>query len=348
MNYKTDNLIHDEVHQHNINIFIGIDPSLNSTGITIISDCGCDDDNNTNNYIFNRMFVVKPKLTKKETKILEAYNNKHDIIYKLNEPSHDFYFNAITYNHDDANYYNREPNKDSHKFELLKTTNIINIVYKIEKIIKDNIFDIVCLYLKLNSINSEKGYDEHLYDGHLYNIRCHTCIETNSFNSRQHSVSLVELCGLNYLIRNMILNLDWRVINLRIRIAESNLLCATPTEIKKFATYRGDADKELMLTCFKLLQPNIIKELDGFKLDDVADSYFMCLYAIYNYEKENLNDSSTFYKNGLFTNNDTKAQLISIIEDKKEKKKKDRLNKKSLKNKEQIWDDDMMSFADKI
>lgn len=324
--------------EHNINIFIGIDPSLNSTGITIMSDCACND-----KYIYNRMFVIKPKLTRKETKILDEYKNTHDVIYKLNEPTRDFYFNALTYDHDDANYYNKEQNKDSHKFELLKTTNLINITYKIEQVIKANIFDIVSLYIKKYSIPN----DEENNKKHSYNIICHTCIETNSFNSRQHSVSLVELCGLNYLIRNMILNLDVKETKLHIHITESNLLCATPTEIKKFATYRGDADKELMMTCFKLLQPNIINELDGFKLDDVADSYFMCLYAINNYEQENLNGSTIFYKNGLFVD-DTKNKLISIIEDKKAKKKQERANKKSLKNKEQIWDDDMMNFADEI
>ena len=320
--------------EHNIDIFIGIDPSLNSTGITIMSNCG------QNNYIYNRMFVLKPKLTRKEIKILDAYN-KYNIKHKLNDPSKDFYFNALIYDHEDANYYNREPNKDSHKFELLKTTNLINITNKIEQIIKDNIFDIVYLYKRMFNILNDKE--------HSYNIICHTCIETNSFNSRQHSVSLVELCGLNFLIRNMILNMKWNVIKLHVRIDSSDLICATPTEIKKFATYRGDADKELIMICFKLLQPNISNELDGFKLDDVADSYFMCLYAISNNEKSNLVDNSniTFYNNGLITD-DIKTQLTSIIEDKKEKKKKDRANKKSLKNKEQIWDDDMMSFADKV
>lgn len=328
------NAIDNNIIEHNIDIFIGIDPSLNSTGITIMSNCG------QNNYIYNRMFVLKPKLTRKEIKILDVYN-KYNITHKLNDPSKDFYFNALIYDHEDANYYNREPNKDSHKFELLKTTNLINITNKIEQIIKDNIFDIVYLYKRMFNILNDKE--------HSYNIICHTCIETNSFNSRQHSVSLVELCGLNFLIRNMILNMQWNVKKLHVRIDSSDLICATPTEIKKFATYRGDADKELIMICFKLLQPNISNELDGFKLDDVADSYFMCLYAISNNEKCNLVDNSniTFYKNGLITD-DIKTQLTSIIEDKKEKKKKDRENKKSLKNKEQIWDDDMMSFADKI
>ncbi len=328
------NDIENNIIEHNIDIFIGIDPSLNSTGITIMSNCG------QNNYIYNRMFVLKPKLTRKEIKILDAYN-KYNIKHKLNDTSKDFYFNALIYDHEDANYYNREPNKDSHKFELLKTTNLINITNKIEQIINDNIFDIVYLYKRMFNILNDKE--------HSYNIICHTCIETNSFNSRQHSVSLVELCGLNFLIRNMILNMKWNVIKLHVRIDSSDLICATPTEIKKFATYRGDADKELMMICFKLLQPNISNELDGFKLDDVADSYFMCLYAISNNEKCNLVDNTniTFYKNELITDN-IKTQLTSIIEDKKEKKKEDRANKKSLKNKEQIWDDDMMSFADKV
>lgn len=330
------NNIENNIIEHNIDIFIGIDPSLNSTGITIMSNCG------QNNYIYNRMFVLKPKLTRKEIKILDAYNNKYNITYKLNDPSKDFYFNALIYDHEDANYYNREPNKDSHKFELLKTTNLINITNKIKQIINDNIFDIVYLYKRMFNILNDKE--------HSYNIICHTCIETNSFNSRQHSVSLVELCGLNFLIRNMILNMQWNVRKLHVIIDSSDLICATPTEIKKFATYRGDADKELMMICFKLLQPNISNELDGFKLDDIADSYFMCLYAISNNEKCNLVDHSniTFYKNELITDDDIKTQLTSIIEDKKAKKKKDRANKKSLKNKEQIWDDDMMSFADKV
>lgn len=334
------NNIIDNIKYHTINIFIGIDPSLNSTGITIMSDCACND-----KYIYNRMFVVKTKLTRKETKILDLYKTNNKITYKqlFVEPSREFYFDALLYYNKDANYYNKEPNKDSHKFEMIKTENLISITSTIDRLIIRNILDIVSLYKKKYSIPN----DEENNKKHLYNIICHTCIETNSFNSRQHSVSLVELCGLNYLIRNMILNLDVKETKLHIHVAESNLLCATPTEIKKFATYRGDADKELMMTCFTLLQPNIINELDGFKLDDVADSYFMCLYAINNYEQENLNDSTIFYKNGLFVD-DTKNKLISIIEDKKAKKKQDRANKKVLKNKEQIWDDDMLNFADKI
>ena len=327
------NNIENNIIEHNIDIFIGIDPSLNSTGITIMSNCG------QNNYIYNRMFVVKPKLTRKEIKILDEYN-KYNIIYKLNEPSKDFYFNALTYDHEDANYYNKEPNKDSHKFELLKTTNLINITNKIEEIIKNSILDIIYLYKRMFNILNNKE--------HSYNIICHTCIETNSFNSRQHSVSLVELCGLNFLIRNMILNIQWNVRKLHVIIDSSDLICATPTEIKKFATYRGDADKELMMICFKLLQPNIINELDGFKLDDVADSYFMCLYAISNYKKENLEDSIRKNNNIFYNNEINKTKLSIIIEKKKKKKKQDRANKKSLKNKEQIWDDDMLSFADKI
>lgn len=307
--------------ENNINIFIGIDPSLNSTGMTIMCDL------NTDNYIYNRMYAIKSKLTKKEKQILLDYNNKY--INDKNNIMNGFYFDAVTYEHEDANIYNKEKNKDSHMFELVKTQNLINIVATLKDIILDNINNIIETYNNNENLN-------------LYNIICHVCIETNSFNSRQRSVSLIELCGLNFLIRNMLLSLYKQPHKDNINI-KTELICATPTEIKKFATYRGDADKELMGLCFKLLQPNIIKQLEGFKLDDIVDSYFMCLYAI------NINEiRNTDNEYNIYNDNRIKSQLNNIIEDKKLKKKQERANKKSIKNKEQIWDNEMMTFADEI
>ena len=53
------------------------------------------------------------------------------------------------------------------------------------------------------------------------------------------------------------------------------LIVGTPGEIKKFATGNGNANKDLILSCFKLIYP----ELDLPKLDDIADAYFMGMFA---------------------------------------------------------------------
>ena len=53
------------------------------------------------------------------------------------------------------------------------------------------------------------------------------------------------------------------------------LIVGTPGEIKKFATGNGNANKELISSCFKMIYP----ELDLPKLDDIADAYFMSMFA---------------------------------------------------------------------
>ena len=53
------------------------------------------------------------------------------------------------------------------------------------------------------------------------------------------------------------------------------LIVGTPGEIKKFATGNGNANKDLILSCFKMIYP----ELDLPKLDDIADAYFMGMFA---------------------------------------------------------------------
>lgn len=311
-----------------IDVYIGIDPSINSTGITIMSDLG-----KNSYYLYNRMFVVKSKLTKKESKLLDEYYNKNKENYNI--LTKDFLFKAVIYEHEDANIYNKEKNKDAHMFELTKTNNLISITAKIKQIILYYISNMLISYETSNNINNNENI--------IYNIIIHSCIETNSFNSRARSVSLVELCGLNFLIRNMLLNLykeDHFIMNVNIKM---NLICATPTEIKKFATYRGDADKELMKICFDLLHQEITDKLSFTKLDDVIDSYFMCMYAI------NINElNKTDKEYTLYDGQEVKDKLNDILNKKKEFKKEERNKKKQLKNKENIWDNEMLEFADEI
>ena len=46
-------------------------------------------------------------------------------------------------------------------------------------------------------------------------------------------------------------------------------------EIKKFATGNGNANKELLLECFKATYPDFAIP----KMDDIADTYFIAKYA---------------------------------------------------------------------
>ena len=91
-------------------------------------------------------------------------------------------------------------------------------------------------------------------------------IESNSFNSRGSSVSLIELCGLNFLIRNAFFNKE-----------NTELIIGTPAEIKKFATSKGNADKELMSLIFNLYFPDLVKSC--LKTDDIADAFFMSNFS---------------------------------------------------------------------
>lgn len=323
------NIINNINNNIKSNIYIGIDPSLNSTGMTLFyNEYNTKSDINKIKDI--KFYNIKHKSTKKELKLLDEYYNKQ----KLNQLGYSSpQFEVRYYDHIESNVFNKnDDNKDSHMFELAKTYNLMNIVKQIREAI---ILYINRIYHTVNEINIKiSGYEY---------IDCYICIEANSFNSRSSSVSLIELCGLNYLIRNMILEL--KLYNIKF-----NLLVTPPTEIKKFATGRGDADKELMLYCFKLMNKEISDELDFIKLDDIADSYFMAQYPFYLYNiskkekasKNNKKDIKFIYKENI------KNRIDEIIDNKKQERKQNRINKKQKENKEHIWDDSMMEFADKI
>lgn len=323
---NSNKITNNNINQQS-NIYIGIDPSMNSTGMTLFYN-EYDKENNKNDIKDIKFYNIKHKSTKKEQKLLEEYYNKQYNNSATNNYSYSYpQFEVRYYSHIESNIYNRnDDNKDSHMFELSKTLNLMNIVNQIQEGI---ILYINRIYHTINKINIKIPKYEY--------IDCYVCIEANSFNSRGNSVSLIDLCGLNYLIRNMILNL--KLYNIRF-----HLLVTPPTEIKKFATGRGDADKELMLYCFKLLNKELYDELYFIKLDDIADSYFMAQYGLYcsNSAVNNKNNIIFIYKENI------KEHINNIIEEQKQSKRKQRIQKKQIQNKENMWDDSMIDFADKI
>ena len=181
-------------------IIIGIDPSINCTGI-------CVYDTNKNDCEY---FMIIGKLTKK----LSSF--KHNKIHICN-------YDKKTYTDD---IYSVKEQK--------KTQNIINI----------------CNYIKhiIQKYNPEIVYMEGI-----------------SYGSTSSS-ALVDLAGLNYCIRNILLecNINFEILS--------------PTSVKKFAVGNGGVEKDVMIASWKKLDKNISKITD-IKLDDLADSYFIAHYS---------------------------------------------------------------------
>lgn len=205
-------------------IFIGIDQSINSTGITIQKF-------EDNKKVDKQFYIIKGnKLTKKESDIdLDCFNY---IVYDKKE---------------------KKNSTNNNEFERFKLENAINISNIIIDLIVDSIKN------KLDKV--------------------YIALEGISFQSSQ-TKSLIDLAGLSYIIRYSIY-----------KFFESHqdnvgeLIVFTPGEIKKFATGNGTAKKESMIALFKNLnnQLSIIN-----KIDDLADSYWICEYLITQYKLNNL------------------------------------------------------------
>lgn len=189
--------------------YIGIDPSINSTGICVHR---FDDEDKLIDIHF---FIIKPnKLKKKEEKI--NINN----------------FAFVIYNKVDINEF-----KEYHLQEYNKTMNLINLADKILETIKN--------YINENTTIVMEGV---------------------SYGSSLRTKSIFDLAGLNYLIRNKLLQYNIK-----------ELFICPPTEIKKFAAGKGNAQKDIISTGFVILFPEF-EQLD--KIDDIADAYYMSKYAI--------------------------------------------------------------------
>lgn len=195
-----------------MDLYIGVDPSINSSGISIlVYKDGVS--------ICNKFFIIKPQLTKKE----QAYSNSL-LEYKV--------YDKLDIK-EDADY---------HTKEFYKIYNIRNIV--------KTIFDTINEFI--NSL------------GDVDNIYIYACQEGISYGSSLRTKSVADLAGLNFMLRSAFIdkNIDF--------------IIASPSEIKKFATGKGNADKNMMLAIFDA----IFDELkDIRKRDDIADAYFMAVYA---------------------------------------------------------------------
>lgn len=202
-----------------MNVFIGIDPSINSTGMTIRTDTG-----------FCRFFIIKgDKLTKKEKNA--QLDNSEIFEYYL---------------------YQKENVKDTnnaHERELAKAHNLSTIADTIYNIIEE----LLRQFRKTSFIDSVT-----------------ICMEGISYGSI-HSAAVMDLAGLNYLIRDRLYH----------HTVVGTLLVTPPAEVKRFYTGSGNANKQLMISTFKGSFP----DFDLPKIDDICDSEAMAKYARDWFEK---------------------------------------------------------------
>ena len=196
-------------------LYVGIDPSINSTGITIARY-----ENNVEVEI--KFYIIKNgKLTKRESAANDSIDN----------------FEYIIYNKIDLTQFK----DDNHVFEYYKTKNMVEVV--------NTIYDLI--------LNEAKKYISAV----------NVVIEGISYGSSIRTKSVFDLAGLNYMIRYKLITSDIQHLNLSI---------ATPSNIKKYATGKGNANKESIMTIFKYIFP----EMQNIpKLDDIADSYFMAMFS---------------------------------------------------------------------
>lgn len=196
-------------------LYVGIDPSINSTGITIAKY-----ENDVEVEI--KFYIIKNgKLTKRESAANDSIDN----------------FEYIIYNKIDLTQFK----DDNHVFEYYKTKNMVEVV--------NTIYDLI--------LNEVKKYSA------IVNV----VIEGISYGSSIRTKSIFDLAGLNYMIRYKLITGDIQHLNLSI---------ATPSNIKKYATGKGNANKESIMTIFKYIFP----EMQNIpKLDDIADSYFMAMFS---------------------------------------------------------------------
>lgn len=179
---------------------IGIDPSLNSTGICINRNGKC------------KYYIITSKMTKK----MLSFSNQY-----------------ITY----SPYIKQDTNKKENEYtqvEYNKAQNIYNICKNIEAIIKEE--------------HPNKVYIEGISYGSL------------------GSAALVDLSGLNFAIRNTLLDneIEFEVVS--------------PSQNKKFATGNGAADKELMVFSWLKIEKHLAN-ITEIKIDDLADAYFLSNYG---------------------------------------------------------------------
>lgn len=202
-------------------IYIGIDPSINSTGICIRKD---------NEY--EKFFIVKPmeqqrKVTKK----------KKNLINEINALAN---FKYVYYDKTNLKQY-----KDNYQLEEhYKTQSLMKLADVIYKTILSEISSFI--------YKNDESEDIKI------------AIEGISYGSSMRTKSVFDLAGLNYLIREKMLSLG-------------ELYILSPSQVKKFATGKGNADKELMLSSFKIQYEELCILP---KIDDICDAWWMSQYIM--------------------------------------------------------------------
>jgi hypothetical protein len=139
-------------------------------------------------------------------------------------------------------YTKKDTNKKLNEYadvEYNKALNIYNICSVIKSILKANI-------------------EWHAGDN-LNN--CEVFMEGVSYGSLG-SAALVDLSGLNFAIRNILIDLGVK------------FTIVSPSQNKKFATGNGSADKELMVYSWLMIEKHL-KQITDIKIDDLADAYFL-------------------------------------------------------------------------
>ena len=189
-------------------IYIGIDPSLNSTGICINVDGKC------------KYYIITSKMTKK----MKDFKNE--------------YIQYLPYEKEDTN---KKLNEYA-DVEFNKAHNIYNICVRVKQVIKANV---------------------EWYAGDNIN-NCEVFMEGVSYGSLG-SAALVDLSGLNFAIRNVLIELGVK------------FTIVSPSQNKKFATGLGNADKEHMIFSWLMIEKHL-KEIKDIKIDDLADAYFLSNY----------------------------------------------------------------------
>lgn len=213
-----------------MNINIGIDLSIHSTGICILEE---------DRSIPSFYLILSDKKYSKTS--VEKYHN--DFINKNNK-----YIKVIFYEYS-------SPSKEVLGKEISKSLNVSNIL----DIIDQNIFKMI---FKNKNNNIE-------------NIKVN--IEAIAMSA---SGTIDQLSGLNYGIRYLLLK--------KYDLPIENLGLITPTTLKKNSVGSGKAEKDIMVSSFKLLfknnenkNKNFIKSLEYFEnqlkwsIDDLVDAYFL-------------------------------------------------------------------------
>ena len=226
-------------------INIGIDPSINSTGIAWDI---CDNDKTIHEefYILKSDEQGKRHLTAREKKADALDNFSYKFYDKLKQDSKDNIFN-----------------------ERHKSKNVRLLVKEIEGIICDIIYREIWKYVPNDTIQ----------------INLNICQEAISYGSRIKTRSIFDLAGLNFVLRYMILDLfemfKYRSDNISPKILPPCYMVVPPSNIKKFISGNGNCNKELMSELFLTTHAGfgVIP-----KVDDISDAWAMKEYVKANYK----------------------------------------------------------------